>query len=365
MTIVLAGGGTTGHISPMLATAEALTSIAPEERVVCVGTAAGLETTLVPDAGFDLKLVDPVPLSRTLSPDLLTLPFRIMASVRQASAILRSCDAQVVVGFGGYASLPVVLAARRLGIPVVVHEANAVPGLANRIASRFAADVCVTFPITGLPRQVVIGMPVRQPVATLDRHAARTRARHDVGLPDEGPVLLVSGGSQGAKSLNDAVLAACPRLDDAGVSVLHITGKKNFDQQADLPTMSRGVYVRLPYVDAMEQAYAAADLMLARSGAGTVTETAIVGLPAIYVPLPHGNGEQAKNAVDVVEAGAGLLIADIDLTGDRLADEAIRLFQDPAALARMGAAARDAMPNDAAQILARHALDLIAPRRTA
>ncbi|MDR0285133.1 MAG: undecaprenyldiphospho-muramoylpentapeptide beta-N-acetylglucosaminyltransferase [Propionibacteriaceae bacterium] len=356
MRVVLAGGGTTGHISPLLATAAALRLADPAGEIVCVGTPAGLETTLVPAAGYDLRLVDPVPLPRRVSAGLVTLPFRIVTSVRQAGAVLRDARADVVVGFGGYASLPVFLAARRAAIPVVVHEANAVPGLANRIAARFAARTCVAFANTGLKNQVVVGTPVRRGVADLDRGAARPAARTRFGLPVGAPVLLVSGGSQGARSLNRAVTGALPGLDAAGISVLHVTGPKNFEEPVELPLLTRSTYVRLPYVAAMEDAYAAADLMLARAGAATVTETALVGLPALFVPLPHGNGEQAKNAAGVVAAGGGLLIADADLTPDRLVAEASRVFADPAVLARMSVAARGVMPGDAAERVAAYAL---------
>ena len=359
MRVVLAGGGTTGHISPMLATAEALRSCDKDIEITCVGTAVGLETDLVPATGFDLALVDPVPLPRRISLELVSLPVRILESVHQAKAILAGAD--VAVGFGGYASLPVYLAAHRMRIPIVVHEANAVPGLANRIAARFAMYVCVTFANTGLPRQIVTGMPVRASVVNLDRKAERAQAREVFGLDADAKVVLVSGGSQGARSLNEAVMSALPALADAGISVLHVTGKKNFDEVN--PGISYPGYVKVAYVDRMDQAYAAADLMVARSGAGTVTETALAGLPVIFVPLPHGNGEQAKNAAGVVAAGGGILIADADLTGERLAGEAIRILGDEATLARMSDAAIRVMPRDAAQRVARYALDAAEKRR--
>jgi len=359
MRVVLAGGGTTGHISPMLATAEALRACREDIEITCVGTEIGLETDLVPAAGFELALVDPVPLPRRISPELVSLPVRILSSVHQAKAILAGADA--AVGFGGYASLPVYLAARRMRIPVVVHEANAVPGLANRIAARFAEYVCVTFANTGLPRQIVTGMPVRASVANLDRSTERTPAREVFGLDADAKVLLVSGGSQGARSLNEAVISALPALTDAGISVLHVTGKKNFDDVR--PTIEYPGYVKVAYVDRMDQAYAAADLMVARSGAGTVTETALAGLPVIFIPLPHGNGEQAKNAAGVVAAGGGILIADADLTGERLAREAIRILGDDSLLARMSDAAQRVMPRDAAQAVAQYTLQAAEKRR--
>ena len=357
MRIVLAGGGTAGHISPMLATAEALMRLGSHIQITCVGTPIGLETTLVPQAGFELRLVDPIPLPRTVSINLASLPARIVKAVRKAELILRQCQAEVVVGFGGYASLPTCLAARRLKIPVVVHEANMVPGLSNRIAARFAAAVCVTFAETDLPKQIVTGMPVRRAVAGLDRMATRQSARSSFGLDSSAKVLLVSGGSQGARILNDATVEALPALDEAGISVLHVTGARNY-HPIDAGVMTKATYVCLPYVDQMEQAYAAADLMLARSGAGTVVETALVGLPAILVPLPHGNGEQAKNAAGVVAAGAAILIDNAELSSARLADEVIRLFSDQSVLTDMSLAGHKAMQPNAAGLVARQAISV-------
>jgi UDP-N-acetylglucosamine--N-acetylmuramyl-(pentapeptide) pyrophosphoryl-undecaprenol N-acetylglucosamine transferase len=287
---------------------------------------------------------------------LISLPLRMRRAIGQARTILRQQAADVVVGFGGYAALPVCLAARQLRLPVVIHEANAVPGLTNRIVARFATVVCVTFADTGLPRPVLTGMPVRAAVADLDRCAGRLPARRQFGLDDQATVLLVTGGSQGARSINDATLAALPDLLSAGISVLHVTGPKNFDQPITVEPSQRARYVRLPYVEQMGQAYAAADLMLARSGAATVTETALVGLPAILVPLPHGNGEQAKNAAGLLAAGAARLIDDADLTGSRLLATVTELCADPAALARMSQAAADAMPRHAADTVAGYVL---------
>jgi len=339
----------------MLATAEALRELEPGIELTCVGTQAGLETTVVPEAGYELRLVDPVPLPREFSGALVTLPFRIAKAVSQAKAILRETAADAVVGFGGYASLPVVLAAWRMKIPCVVHEANAVPGLANRIAAQFAAVVCVTFANTGLPNQIVTGMPVHQEVAHLDRAEVRTQSRRSFGLDEDAKVLLVSGGSQGARRLNEAITGALEPLSDAGISVLHVTGKKNFEES--VPDSPPPTYHRVPYVEHMETAYAAADLMLARSGAATVTEVALIGLPAIFVPLPHGNGEQAKNAAGVVEAGGGILIADCDLDKTRLVEEVVRLFDDESTLEAMSSAAKDVMPADSAQLVAQYTLN--------
>lgn len=353
MNIVLAGGGTAGHTSPLIATAQQLARLAPQANLLCVGTPRGLENQVIPAAGLELALIPPVPLPRRLTVDLLKVPGRLWDAVRQAGGILRRQQADVVVGFGGYVSLPVYLAARKAGLPIVLHEQNAVPGLANRVAARFTEHVAVSFPQTALPHARYLGLPVRDAIAGLDRTAAAPAARATFGLPAEGPVLLVSGGSQGARSINSALAGALEELLAAGVSVLHVLGQANFtDDLVARDHPDGAVYRPLPYVEAMEQAYAAADLMVGRSGAGTVMETAMVGLPTIFVPLPHGNGEQARNAGFLVEAEAAVLVPDADLTPRMLADTVLRLASDAERLAAMSARCRELVPAGAAEALA-------------
>ena len=363
VSIILAGGGSAGHISPMVATAEALRAADPGVTLACVGTPKGIESTVVPQAGLDLTFIPAVPFPRALNLDLLTMPGRLAGAVMAAGRILKKHKAQVVVGFGGYASLPVYLAAKSMRIPVVVHEQNPLPGLANRIAARFADRVCVSFPDTPLPKGEYVGLPVRAAISELDRPALRDTARREFGLPSTGPVLLVSGGSQGAASINRALDEAMSDLLAAGVSILHVLGLKNMTPTtiARTDVGAGAVYEPVAYVNQMERAYAAADLMVGRSGAGTVVETAIVGLPGIFVPLPHGNGEQARNATSLVDAGGCVLIPDRELTADRLRDEVLRIIQHEDVLTRMAAAGRGIVPADAAQRVA--AIVLEAARR--
>jgi UDP-N-acetylglucosamine--N-acetylmuramyl-(pentapeptide) pyrophosphoryl-undecaprenol N-acetylglucosamine transferase len=348
----MAGGGTAGHTSPLLATAEQLVELEPTVSLCCVGTPKGLETRVIPEAGLPLELVRPVPLPRKLSAELFSVPARLAKAVGEAKAILRRAGADVVVGFGGYVSLPAYLAALLLRIPVVLHEQNAMPGLANKIAARFAKVVAVSFPATPLPKAAYVGLPMRKAIAGLDRAAARIAARQALGLPSQGKVLLVSGGSQGARSLNTATLGATEALLEAGISILHIVGPANFSDDAELVHANGAVYRPLGYLDRMQDSYAAADLMLGRSGAGTVMETAMVGLPTLFVPLPHGNGEQARNVEFLLRADAAVLIADADLNAETLLAEVTALFADPDRLAAMSTKARDLVPADAARKLA-------------
>lgn len=357
VSVVLAGGGTAGHTSPLIATAQEIRRLAPATRVTAVGTARGLETTVVPAAGLPLELISPVPLPRRPGTDLLLVPARLRTAVREATAVLDEVGADVVLGFGGYVSTPVYLAARRRRVPIVIHEQNALPGLANRLAARFSDHVLTSFPDTPLPGARCIGLPLRSGITGLDRVGGRAAARAGFGLPADGPTLLVSGGSQGAASLNRAVLGARDTLLREGISVLHAVGPKNLTDDLITRTdpTTGAVYQPLAYIEAMDLGYAAADLMLGRCGASTVLETAAVGLPAVFVPYPHGNGEQARNAAGVVAAGGGVLLADADCTPAWVSSEIPALIR-PEVLARMGAALADVGRADAATVLARETL---------
>ncbi|ADT98966.1 undecaprenyldiphospho-muramoylpentapeptide beta-N-acetylglucosaminyltransferase [Mycolicibacterium gilvum] len=356
ISVVLAGGGTAGHIEPAMAVADALTALEPNVRITALGTARGLETRLVPQRGYDLELITPVPLPRKLSADLLRLPMRVRRAVRETRAVFEAVDADVVIGFGGYVALPAYLAARRR-VPVVVHEANASAGWANKVGARVATRVLSAVPDPGLGHVDVVGVPVREAITSLDRSALRAEARAHFGFADDARVLLVFGGSQGAQSLNRAVSGAAEGLAAAGISVLHAHGPKNtLDLRAPRP--GDPPYVAVPYLERMDLAYAAADLAVCRSGAMTVAEVSAVGLPAVYVPLPIGNGEQRLNALPVVEAGGGLVVDDASLTPQFVAGTVAGLLNDPDRLATMTAAAALAGHPDAARRVAEVALDV-------
>lgn len=337
--IVLAGGGTAGHIEPMLAVADALRRRDPGGSLICIGTARGLEVDLVPARGFELRLIPPVPLPRRPTVDLLRVPDRLIASVRSAAEVLRVTRAEVLVGFGGYVALPAYLAARRARVPIVVHEQNAVPGLANRIGSRFATVVAVTFPGTPLRGAQLVGMPLRPEIAGLDRQSLQEQGRAHFGLDPDRPTLLVVGGSQGARRLNTAVGVVVDALRDRGIQVLHAVGPKNVSQPQPTTASQPVPYVSVPYIERMDLAYSAADLALCRAGAVTCAELSAVGLPAVFVPLPIGNGEQRHNAVPVVAAGGGLLVDDAELTADYLLDTVAPLLLDESRLTAMAQAA--------------------------
>ena len=350
LSVVLAGGGTAGHIEPALAVADALRTLDPAVRITALGTSRGLETRLVPERGYPLELITAVPLPRKLNADLLRLPARLRSAVRETRAVLTDVNAAAVIGFGGYVSVPAYLAARGRA-PVVVHEANARAGLANRIGARIATRVLAAVPDCGLRGAEVVGMPLRSSITGLNRMALRAEARAHFGFADDARVLLVFGGSQGAASINRAVSGAAGALAAAGISVLHAHGPKNV---LDLPAPAAGAapYVAVPYLTRMDLAYAAADLAICRSGAMTVAEVSAVGLPAVYVPLPIGNGEQRLNAMPVVRAGGGMLVDDADLTPAFVGGDVVALMTDGARLAEMTAGAASVGHRDAARRVA-------------
>ena len=364
ISVVLAGGGTAGHVEPAMAVADALTELDPQVRITALGTARGLETRLVPERGYDLQLITPVPLPRKPSADLLRLPLRVRTAVRETRAVFDAVHVDVVIGFGGYVAVPAYLAARpglrRPRVPVVIHEANASAGWANRLGARSAQRVLAATPDPGLGAVEVVGVPVRASITTLDRAALRAQARAAFGFAEDARVLLVFGGSQGAQSINRAVSGAAGALAAKGISVLHAHGPKN---TLDLPEPSGPPYVAVPYLDRMDLAYAAADLAICRSGAMTVAEVSAIGLPAVYVPLPIGNGEQRLNALPVVDAGGGLLIDDADLSPSLIADTVVSVLADPDRLRQMTAAAALAGHRDAARRVAEVALDVARQHR--
>jgi UDP-N-acetylglucosamine--N-acetylmuramyl-(pentapeptide) pyrophosphoryl-undecaprenol N-acetylglucosamine transferase len=365
ISIVIAGGGTAGHIEPAMAVADALRALDPDVRITALGTHRGLETRLIPERGYSLELITPVPLPRKPGADLLRLPVRVRRAVKETRSVLDDVDADVIVGFGGYVAVPAYLAARRRRVPVVVHEANASAGWANKLGARSASRVLSAVAECGLPRAEVVGVPVRSAITSLDRMAERAKARAHFGFADDARVLLVFGGSQGAQSINRAVAPAADALAAAGISVLHAHGPKNtldLPRNADwghLPLAGDDPpYIAMPYLDRMDLAYAAADLAICRSGAMTVAEVSAVGLPAVYVPLPIGNGEQRLNALPVVNAGGGLLVDDADLTPEFVGETVAGLLSDAPRLAAMTTAAAMAGHRDAAQKVAEVALEV-------
>jgi UDP-N-acetylglucosamine--N-acetylmuramyl-(pentapeptide) pyrophosphoryl-undecaprenol N-acetylglucosamine transferase len=361
-SIVIGAGGTGGHIYPGLALAAAIGRLAPDTPIRFVGTPRGLERTLVPAAGYPLDLVDMVPFVRG---QRSRLPWRLIRSVAACGRILRRERAAVAVGMGGYAGVPLVLAGRLIGLPTLVHESGAIPGRANRLAARFARTVAVAFDSAGprLRRDAqVVGMPLLPELAGFDRPTLRPAARRALGVGEDVVVVLVNGGSQGARRLNELTLELADRWSGRGdVLLLLKTGPANYPEVAARAAAlgSPAVLRVVAQFDRMPDVYAAADVAVCRAGAGTVAELAVAGLPAVLIPYPYAaEAHQQVNAETLSRAGAAVVLPESDADVDRLAALLDRLIRSPGQRAEMAAAGRRSARPDAADVLARMVLAL-------
>lgn len=373
--VLVAGGGTAGHVFPALAVARALTDLAADVEPVFIGVPDRLEADLVPAAGFRLHHVDAVAVPRRLSPKLLRLPRALRAAVRRCEAIIDEEEALGVVTFGGYVSFPTSWAAARRQLPLVIHEQNAVPGLANRVAARWADRIAVTVPGSAdgfrrAERAAVTGNPVRDEVLTLDRDARRAEARERFGLRPDVPTVLVFGGSQGARRLNRAIIDAQGRWGTDRLQILHAAGRNLFAESAAAWERARaavggGPHSRLvDFIETMADAYAAADVVVCRAGATSIAELTVLGIPAVLVPYPHATGDhQSRNAEALARAGGAVTITDADLDGASLVAAVEPMLTDPERHAAVASAARAFGRPDAAANVARLLLDLLPATR--
>ncbi|MFE1953663.1 glycosyltransferase [Streptomyces sp. NPDC059524] len=367
LSVVIGAGGTGGHIYPGLALADALRRAVPDCTISFVGTERGLETRLIPEAGYRLHTVDMIPFDPSLGARRFLLPAALVKAGAQAKAVLRGQRAQVAVGMGGYPSAPVIVGARMAGLPSVIHESNAVPGRANRFAALLTDQITLAFEesrchLAGSRNADVVGMPIAAELAVLDRAALRAEARRALGVPAEGRLLIVNGGSLGAARLNAAAIALARRWRDRpDIHLLIKTGPASLEETRRQLTQTGGdrVATAVPYLDRMDLAYAAADLAVCRAGSATVAELATTRTPAVLVPYPYAPGDhQTHNARVLTDAGAGLLLADADTDANRLAALAGPLLAEPARLAAMSAAAPAGRHAQAADLLAAHVLRL-------
>jgi UDP-N-acetylglucosamine--N-acetylmuramyl-(pentapeptide) pyrophosphoryl-undecaprenol N-acetylglucosamine transferase len=330
-TVVLAGGGTAGHVEPALAVARQWKITHPKDRLIFLGTSTGLETSLVPAADFELHLIPRVRISRRPSASWLNIPFDLMSAIYESRKVVKNAD--VVIGFGGYVSAPAYIAAQISGTPIVIHEANAKPGWANRLGSVFTEHLAVAHSVDSgkFEGALLAGLPLRSDVAKAfgESHSGWAAARHAaklrLGFPADLPLIFVMGGSQGSVAINKVIENSIETFNKQGLSVLHSVGKLN-----TLPPASGG-YKPVAYVDAMADAYLAADLIIGRSGAVTCSEFRALGRYALFVPLPIGNGEQFVNAASLVADNRAQIISQKDFTADFLKDQITSLLAKSAA----------------------------------
>lgn len=364
-TIVIAGGGTAGHVAPGLSIAGALVAAGVDgSDIHYIGSERGIERTLVPAAGYRLTVLPGRGIKRRLALSNVGAIAGLLRAIVKSLGIIRNERPRAVLCLGGYASVPAALGALAWRVPLVVAEQNAVPGAANRLVARFAKASAVSFPGTALPRATVTGNPVRAEILAVDRSdGARRAARARLGVPDGRRVVLAFGGSLGARRINEGILAmASLWRNRTDVSIRHVIGERDWSaHEAQTAELSRGEalhYVPVRYESDMAACYAAADVVVCRAGATTVAELAIVGVPAVLVPLPGAPGDhQTANARALTEAGAARLMADRDISGPSLATALDAVFDDRALAARAAARplARPAAAIDAAALVLRYA----------
>lgn len=308
--VILVGGGTAGHVEPALAVARWLMSADSSISCEFIGTKSGLEVRLIPAAGYRLHTIRKAALPRSINIDSLAFPFTFSISVLQALRAIRG--AEIVIGFGGYVSASSYIAARIARKPVVIHEANAIPGWANKLGAKFARRVAIAFEASRRTggdwnSAILTGMPMRSSIAESQSHSSdRSDYLSQFGLNEKLPTVLVFGGSQGARSINEAIAQTLAKRSD--IQIIHSLGKS-----ADLPAAT-STYKPVSYIDEMEKAYIAADLIISRSGAVSCAEIACVGRYAVLVPLPIGNGEQEANAIELTQNGAAEICLNRDFS---------------------------------------------------
>ncbi|SMB91491.1 UDP-N-acetylglucosamine-N-acetylmuramylpentapeptide N-acetylglucosamine transferase [Hymenobacter roseosalivarius DSM 11622] len=327
--IIISGGGTGGHIFPAVAIANELRRRQPEAEILFVGANGRMEMTRVPEAGYDIVGLDISGLQRRLTPQNLLFPLRVIRSIKRAGKIIEKFRPEAVVGVGGYASAPILLAAASRGIPALIQEQNSYAGLVNKLLGRRVDRICVAY--EGMekffPKNKIVltGNPVRTEIASGDRAEALTF----FGLSPTKKTLLVIGGSLGARTLNEATAAALARLQAADVQLLWQTGKLYHAtaQEQAAPFAADGIRA-LEFVQRMDLAYAAADVVVSRAGALSVSELCLTGKPSLLVPSPNvAEDHQTKNAMALVRRQAALLITDAEAPA-RLYDEALSLLAD-------------------------------------
>jgi UDP-N-acetylglucosamine--N-acetylmuramyl-(pentapeptide) pyrophosphoryl-undecaprenol N-acetylglucosamine transferase len=357
MTFAFAAAGTGGHLVPAIAVANELVRRGVDVSDIVFFGGERLEAAAVPAAGFELVKLDIRGLRRSLSMENLGLPWMVRDAARRVAAELRRRSDGVLAAFGGYVTVPAALGASSAGFPIVLHEQNAVPGLANRLATRRAARVLVAFPASTsrLSGAELTGNPLPERIAAFDRSALRGEAMAGYGLDPDRIVLGVFGGSQGAAAINQLTADLAEPVLDAGYSILHLTGTSHYDDMATAASAHTG-WVTIPYEGEMDRFYAASDLAISRAGAMTISELTATGTPALVIPLPAGRGYQAENAAEMEQAGGCVVVAQQETP--RILGHIERILSDDERRGAMAAAAAGVSRRDATSLVADAVLEV-------
>jgi len=363
MRIVVSGGGTGGHIYPALAVAESLKRLRPETEILYIGATTGMETGIVPQHGVEFRAVTAKKLRKTVSFSTLGVAFSLLRGYGEARKALREFRADAVVGTGGYVAAATVLAATRLGIPTVIHEGNAIAGRTNLWLARFAGRICVTFeasvPQFSAGKTVVTGFPTRAGIAAPESVSQAWARQTFAGLSAERFTVLVTGGSQGARAINNVVLDAARDLQAAGIQIIHHVGAKNFEdamrRAQERGLLEAGRYLPVAYLNSVEMplAWRACDVVVCRGGISTLTESLVNARPAIIIPLPSAYADhQTYNARELEAAGAAFLAPESALTAPKLIADLLSLRDNSQIYQNMANACRALARPDAADRVA-------------
>ncbi|MFM9280676.1 undecaprenyldiphospho-muramoylpentapeptide beta-N-acetylglucosaminyltransferase [Paenibacillus jiagnxiensis] len=360
MRVVLSGGGTGGHIYPAVAVARQCEAEDPDAAFLYIGGKRGLESKLVPQENLPFESIDITGFRRSLSLENVKTVIRFLQGVRTSKALLKQFKPDVVVGTGGYVCGPVVYAASRLGIPTIIHEQNAIPGLTNSFLSRYADTVAVSFEgaEAAFPKARNV-LYTGNPRATTVRKADRNRGFASLGLPKDSTIVLVVGGSRGAKAINQAMIEMAPQLSSLpGVHFVYVTGEGYFDSTVDeirakVGSLPDSLHV-LPYVHNMPEVLACTSLIVNRAGASFLAEINSLGIPSVLIPSPNvTNNHQEANARTLEQAGAAVMILEKSLSGQTLFNSISQIMKDTGVRESMSAASTRLGKPDSAEVFLR------------
>lgn len=366
LKVIISGGGTGGHIFPAIAIANALKKRMPEIEILFVGAEGKMEMEKVPAAGYKIEALWISGLQRKLTVKNLMFPFKVISSMLKARKILKRFNPDVVVGVGGYASGPMLRVATMAGVPALIQEQNSYPGITNKVLAKKVQKICVAY--QGMekyfPKEKIIltGNPVRQDIQNLE--GKKPRAFEFFNLNENKPVLLVIGGSLGARTINESIHQLLLVLAENNIQLIWQTGKTYFEtaKQAVAPYADKGIYA-FDFITKMDYAYAAADLVVSRAGASSVSELCIVQKPCILIPSPNvAEDHQTKNAMALVNYNAAVLVKDVEAK-EKLKDEILRLINSESEKDKLAVNISKLALNNAADIIAAEVINLASSKK--